>query len=242
MKTEQFLCVIGARGGSQGVPGKNIRPLLGKPVIAWAIEKALEVQAIKQVIVSTDSPEIAQVAREFGAQTPFIRPPELAGPDIGKFQVWQHALQTCEEIYSCKFNTYVDIDCTNPLIETCDISGAIETYYSLQAENKNPDAVFTVSHARRNPYFNLVEANTEGLLKMSKSLPDKTVVSRQKAPLVWEHVAGTYVLDTAYLKHANHLLDGRTFGYEIPEEKAFDIDSETDFAIIEHLLKRRKQD
>ena len=80
------LCVIAARGGSQGVPGKNVRPLLGKPVIAWAIEKALQVEDFAHVAVSTDSEEIAAVARAAGADIPFLRPTELAQPDTGKFQ------------------------------------------------------------------------------------------------------------------------------------------------------------
>lgn len=239
MQAENILCVIGARGGSQGVPGKNIRPLLGKPVIGWAIEKAFSVPGINRVVVSTDSEQIAEAARQAGAEVPFMRPAELASSDCGKFQVWQHALATCEQIFGTSYDLYVDIDCTNPLIEIRDIAGALERFRTLQREGINPDAVFTVSDARRNPYFNLVEPNSECALKMSKSLGDGAVLARQRAPAVFEHVAGTYVLATNYLKSANHLLDGRAFGYQIPPERAFDIDSELDFMLIEFLLKRQ---
>lgn len=239
MYREKILCVIGARGGSQGVPGKNIRPLLGKPVIAWAIQKALAVPGIDRVVVSTDSEKIAEVARAAGADVPFIRPPALASADSGKFQVWQHALESCEQIVRVGYDLYVDIDCTNPLIETNDIAGAIDRFRTLQREGRDPDAVFTVSEARRNPYFNLVEPDAEGALKMSKHLGEGTVLARQRAPAVFEHVAGTYVLDTRYVKSAGHLLEGRAFGYQIPSERAFDIDSELDFTIIEFLLKRQ---
>ena len=99
--------------------------------------------------------------------------------------------------------------------------------------------MFTVSEARRNPYFNLVEPDADGVLKMSKSLGNGTVLARQRAPTVFEHVAGTYILATNYLRLANHLLDGRAFGYQIPPERAFDIDSELDFSIIEYLFKRQ---
>ncbi|MFN4310062.1 MAG: cytidylyltransferase domain-containing protein [Ferrovibrio sp.] len=239
MTSERILCAVGARGGSQGVPGKNIRPLLGKPVIAWAIEKALAVPGITQVIVSTDSEQIAEAARAAGAETPFLRPTELAAPDSGKFQVWQHALATCEQIHGIEYDLYVDIDCTNPLLGAADIAGAIELFRTLRRQGRNPDAVFTVSEARRNPYFNLVEPDAEGLLKMSKSMGVGTVLARQRAPAVFEHVAGVYVLAARYVKAASHLLDGRAFGYQIPPEQAFDIDSELDFTIIEFLLRRR---
>lgn len=239
MNDDKILCVIGARGGSQGVPGKNIRPLLGKPVIAWAIEKALQVPAIGRVVVSTDSEQIAEVAREAGAQVPFMRPAALASSDSGKFQVWQHALAACEQADAVEYDLFVDIDCTNPLITTADIGNAIARFRSLRAEGKAPDAVFTVAEARRNPYFNLVEPDAQGVLKMSKSLGSGTVLARQRAPAVYEHVAGTYVLATRYLRSAGHLLDGRAFGYQIPPERAFDIDSELDFTLIEFLLKRQ---
>ena len=235
---KNILCVIAARGGSRGVPGKNVRDLFGKPMIGWAIEKAIEIDEIKRVVISTDSQEIADIALKYGAEVPFLRPDNLAGSDTGKFQVWQHALKTCEEIYGTTYDLFMDIDCTNPLIETTDIVGALNSFSSLQDEGKQPDAVFTVSEARRNPYFNLVEPDEDGVLHMCKTKGD-TVLARQRAPMVFEHVAGVYVLLPAYLRTASHLLDGRSFGYEIPPDKAHDVDSELDFEIIEYLLKRR---
>ncbi|MBN1379007.1 MAG: acylneuraminate cytidylyltransferase family protein [Gammaproteobacteria bacterium] len=231
MKT---LCVIAARGGSQGVPGKNVRMLLGKPVIVWAINKAKSVLEIDRVVVSTDSEAIADVARTAGAEVPFIRPVSLATSDAGKFQVWQHALASCEEIYKEKYQYFVDVDCTNPLLDSEDISAAIAMFKTVY--DRGVDAIFTISPARRNPYFNLVEANETGALKMSKSYGD-VVLSRQKAPLVYEHVAGVYVMSSEYLRNANHLLEGHAEGYVVPESKAMDIDSEFDFQIIEYLMR-----
>jgi CMP-N,N'-diacetyllegionaminic acid synthase len=233
----RLLCVISARGGSKGVPGKNIRHLLGKPLITWAIQKALLVPRIDRVVVSTDCSDIANIARDAGADVPFIRPAELSTSEAGKFQVWQHALKTCEQLDKVKYDLYVDIDCTNPLLEVADIEGAIDKYRTLNLHGMNPDAVFTVSDARRNPYFNLVEPDSDGILKMSKNLSGLKVLARQFAPEVFEHVAGTYVLSTSYLRVATHLLDGRAFGYKIPSEKAFDVDTQLDFILIEHLLK-----
>ena len=97
-----IVCVIGARGGSKGVSNKNIRPLLGKPLIAWSIEQAKQCSLINRVIVSTDSPEISEVAKKYNADVPFVRPKELATDNAGKWEVWQHALEQCEKIYGEK--------------------------------------------------------------------------------------------------------------------------------------------
>lgn len=234
------MCVISARGGSQGVLNKNIRPLLGQPLITWAIQKAKAVPGFNRVVVSTDSEKIAQIARAAGADVPFIRPAELASATAGKFQVWQHALQACEKQDKVVYDLYIDIDCTNPLIKISDIEEAIQKFRIFRENGLKPDAVFTVSAARHNPYFNLVEPDAEGVLKISKCETGGVVLARQQAPAVFEHVAGVYVLAAKYLKSSNHLLDGRAFGYQIPCERAFDIDSELDFNIIEFLFRRQR--
>jgi CMP-N,N'-diacetyllegionaminic acid synthase len=229
-------CVIGARGGSQGLPGKNIRPLLGKPLIAWSIEQALQTPEIDHVAVSTDSMAIAEAAQQAGADVPFLRPDSLSGPHVGKFDVWKHALDACEEFYGETCDIYVDLDCTSPLRDPSDISAAIRLFRDRKAEGV--DAVFTICEARKNPYFNLVEPDADGALRMSKSL-GPTVVSRQAAPPVYEHVASIYVLDPAYLRRCGHLLDGHAVGYDIGQDKSFDVDSEFDFELIEFLMRKR---
>ena len=228
------LCVIGARGGSRGVPEKNIRPLLGKPLIVWSIEQARATPEIDRVVVSTDSERIAAVAREAGADVPFLRPAELASSEVGKFQVWQHALAKSEEVYGETYECLVDLDCTNPLRDPADITNAISQFRESRA--RGVDAVFAICEARKNPYFNLVEPDADGALRMSKQL-GHTIVSRQAAPIVYEHVAGPYVLDSMYLRRANHLLEGHAEGYDIGREKSFDIDSELDFIIVEFLMR-----
>lgn len=230
------LCVIGARGGSLGLPGKNIRPLLGKPLIAWSIEQALATPEIDRVVVSTDSDQIAIAARTAGAEVPFLRPDSIAGSSVGKFQVWQHALAACEAHYQENYEVLIDLDCTNPLRDLADISALIEQFRA--GRERGVEAVFSICDARKNPYFNLVEANANGALKMSKSL-DETIVARQAAPMVFEHVASLYALAPKYLRRANHLLDGHAEGYDIGPEKSFDVDSEIDFRIIEFLMKER---
>lgn len=230
------LCVVCARSGSQGLPGKNLRPLLGKPLIMWSIEQAQAAPEIDRVVVSTDSPAIADIARAAGADVPFLRPGELSGGAVGKFQVWQHALAACEAAYRESYELFVDLDCTGPLRELADISAAIAQFRA--GRMRGVDAVLSVCPARKNPYFNLVEPDQDGWLRMSKKRGD-TVLARQSAPSVYEHIASLYVLDPAYLNRANHLLDGQTEGYDLGETKGFDIDTPTDFLIVEALMRQR---
>ncbi|HEY4164827.1 MAG TPA: acylneuraminate cytidylyltransferase family protein [Dongiaceae bacterium] len=230
------LCVIGARGGSQGLPGKNLRPLLGKPMIAWTIEQALATPEIDRVVVSTDSDAIAEAARAAGAQVPFMRPADLANDSAGKFQVWQHALQACEAHYQEQYEMLVDLDCTNPLREPADVSGVIAQF--RQSRPRGVDAVFTVCPARKNPYFNVVEPDASGALRISKKL-SAPVVARQAAPAVFDIVGSVYILTPEYLRRANTLMEGHTEGYDIGQEKSLDVDSAFDFMLIECLMKHR---
>lgn len=233
MKT---ICVISARGGSRGLPGKNIRPMLGKPLIVWSIEQALLTPEIDRVVVSTDSEEIAEIARAAGAETPFLRPDYLSNSEAGKFGVFKHALQACEDFYSEQYNLYVDLDCTSPLRDVSDISACIAMFH--ERKKYGVDCVFSICEARKNPYFNLLEADERGALKVSKKLPG-TIVRRQDAPAVFEHVASIYALDPAYIRSAGYLVDGHTEGYDIGSEKSLDVDSDFDFLLIEYLMKRK---
>jgi CMP-N-acetylneuraminic acid synthetase len=228
------LCVIGARGGSQGLPGKNIKELLNKPLIAWTIEAALETPEIDKVIVSTDSKNIATIARKFGAETPFMRPNFLSGPEVGKFDVWKHALESCEKYYNEEYEIFIDLDCTNPLRDSSDVSNTIKQLRGSTA--KGVDTVFTVCEARKNPYFNMVEEAEDGSLRMSKTL-GPIVIRRQDAPVVYEHVASIYAMLPSHIKRKDHLLSGYAEGYDIGFEKSFDVDSEFDFRLVEYLMK-----
>ena len=231
-----ILCVIGARGGSQGLPGKNVKKLLGKPLISWTIQEALKTPEINRVIVSTDSAEIAGLAGLAGAEVPFIRPENISGPEVGKFDVWKHALNVCEEDYKEKYDILVDLDCTNPLRDYNDISNIINQL--KKGIDRGVDAVFSICEARKNPYFNMLEKDADGALRMSKNL-GPTVIRRQDAPKVYEHVASTYALTAEYIRTQDHLLNGHAEGYDIGIEKSLEIDSEFDFELVEFLMKRK---
>ena len=230
------LCVISARGGSRGLAGKNVRPMVGKPLIAWSIEQALATPEIDRVVVSTDSEDIAAIARAAGAETPFLRPAHLATTTAGKFDVFKHGLVACEAHYGETFEFYLDLDCTNPLRDVSDISACIAQF--RQRRTAGVEGVFTICAARKNPYFNLLECDESGALRVSKTLPGR-IVRRQDAPAVYEHVASIYVLAPEYIRRATHLLDGHTEGYDIGNEKSLDVDSEFDFELIEYLMSRK---
>lgn len=231
-----ILAVICARGGSQGLPGKNIRPLLGKPLIAWSIEHARMTPEIDRIVVSTDSDVIAAAAREAGAEVPFRRPDALSGPAVGKFQVWQHALTESEAHYGERYEVFVDLDCTGPLRDAEDVSAAIAQL--REGRGRGVNAVMSVCPARKNPYFNLVEPDGTGALRMSKTR-GPTVLARQDTPPVFEHVASLYAIDPDYLRTASHLLDGHCEGYDLGPWKGIDIDSEADFVVVEALMRRK---
>ncbi|KAA1053965.1 acylneuraminate cytidylyltransferase family protein [Azospirillum argentinense] len=231
-----ILCVIGARGGSTGLRNKNIRPLLGKPLIAWSIEQAQQTPGIDRIVVSTDNDDIAAVARRCGADVPFRRPAELATTTAAKFPVWQHALAEAECFYGKAFDTVVDLDCTCPLRDVADISGAIERL--RQRREDGVDMVMGVADALRNPYFNILEAGENGFLRPSKPLPS-AVVCRQDAPRVFTHAGNLYVMTADYLRRSQGLLDGHVEGYDVGSGKAFDIDDELGFAVVEFLMRRK---
>ena len=122
----KVVAFIFARGGSKGLPGKNIRPLGGKPLIAWSIEHALAVKRIERVIVSTDSEEIAAVARDYGAEVPFIRPAELAQDDSPEWLSWRHALNYLGETTGALPEVMVSVPTTAPLRLAIDIENCLD--------------------------------------------------------------------------------------------------------------------
>jgi len=230
------ICVISARGGSKGLPNKNIKIILGKPLIAWSIKQAKESKYIDKVYVCTDSDKIAKVAIKNGAEVPFLRPKYLAQSTTNKFQVFKFFLNKIEKHTKKKVKTYIDLDCTNPLRDIRDIEKSIELF---NKNISNIDCVLSVTEARKNPYFNLLEKNKKGFLKISKKINGKFVNRRQEAPVVYEHVANIYVMKPSFIKKKNNLLEGNIIGYRVPQSKSLDIDSSFDYEIIEHLLRKK---
>lgn len=227
-----LLITICARGGSKGVKGKNIRPLAGKPLIYYTIKQSKDWGRGKHIIVSTDSKDIAQVAKEYGAEIPFLRPAELATDAVAKLPVIRHALKSCEEAFGEKFDFVMDLDATSPVRKTQDL----ENSYALFLE-KRPKTLFSVVSAHRNPYFNMVEVNENGKAHYSK--PNEGFSSRQQAPKVYDMNASIYIYDRNYLLNENNdrPVSDDSIIYLMDELSRIDIDSEIDFKFIEFLVK-----
>lgn len=224
---------IGARKGSKGVPGKNFRPIAGKPLIDWSLDQLFANPRIDAVVVSTDDERIYDHAVAKGALDIGLRPAHLATDAAPKWGVWQHALEAGQAALGKPVTTFVDLDCTSPLRLPEDLDGALDLF----AQDK-PDMVMSVCEARKNPYFNLVEADETGALHVSKPLPGG-VWSRQSAPKVWEHAASTYVLSADYLRRAKTIYEGRVIPFEMPPERCLDIDTPFDFRLVEMLMNDR---
>ncbi len=232
MKTVAF---IFARGGSKGLPGKNIRPLGGKPLIAWSIEHAHAVPRIERVIVSTDSDEIAKVARQYGAEVPFMRPEELARDDSPEWLAWRHALNYLIKAEGSLPELMVSIPATAPLRLPLDIENCLDEY-----EKGKADMVISVTDAHRSPYFNMVKENADGTVALVVP-PTAALTRRQDAPSVYDMTTVAYVVQPEFvLMHQSHF-EGRVRAVHVPLERALDIDTLMDFKMAEFFLSQSEE-
>lgn len=233
MRAVEYVALICARGGSKGLPGKNIRPLAGRPLIAWAIGHAQAVKRIGRVIVSTDSEEIATVARNAGAEVPFLRPAELARDDSPEWLVWRHALNYLQETGGGYPTALVTVPATAPLRAVKDIEHCLDEY-----EKGGADVVITVTDAHRSPYFNMVKVRSDGYVGLVIT-PEGSVSRRQDAPAVYDVTTVAYVTQPEFVIAKNGIFEGRVRHVYIPAERALDIDTLLDFKIAECLIASR---
>jgi N-acylneuraminate cytidylyltransferase len=220
MSTGKTIATICARGGSKGLPGKNIREFAGKPLIAHTIAHALGCKAIDGVYVSTDDERIAEVAKAAGATVPYLRPAELATDQAGKLPAIEHLVAHLEQ-QGHAIARVVDLQPTSPLRESSDIAAALSA---------NPDAPLVVSvyEAHDNPYFNLVELHGDGLVRLSKS---HGATRRQDLPRVYALNGSIYVWQRDALAHAavQGLWSVDVAPFVMPRWKSADIDMLEDF-------------
>lgn len=227
------LCTICARGGSKGVPNKNLRPILGRPLIAHSIEQARASGLFAAIAVSSDSQEILAAARSGGADYLIERPAEMASDTAAKLPAIRHCVSEAEQLAGSRFDTIVDLDATSPLRLAEDIVNA-----TALLEERKVSNVITGAPARRSPYFNLVEVGADGIAHLSKPLP-QAVARRQDAPACYDMNASIYVWNHRSLFECPTLFNADTLLYAMPEERSVDIDSELDFVIVEHLMNAR---
>lgn len=227
-----ILGTICCRGGSKGIKGKNLKPLLGKPLIAYTIDTALECSSIAETIVSTDNDEIANTAKQFGINFIINRPVELATDTASKWPVFIHAVETYENTSGNKVDYIVDMDVTVPLKTIDDIEGAIK----LALSDALTDVVITGYEPERNPYFNMMEVDENGYAHIVKQTT-KPIVRRQDAPKVLSLTPAAYVIKKEALYKYQHWSKANCKIFQIPRKRAIDIDTEIDFSFVEFFMQ-----
>lgn len=220
---------IFARGGSKGLPGKNIKPLAGKPLLQYSIDTALASDLIEQVFVSTDDKAIAQVAIEGGAIL-IERPVELATDQSPEWLSWRHAVEWATEHYG-SFDGFVSLPATSPLRSQEDVEAAI-----LKRQADTADICIAVTPASRSPYFNMVKYNEAGFVELVNQ-PEGEVSRRQDAPKVFDITTVVYATTPEFVLNNYGLFSGKVASIEVPKARAVDIDDIYDFRLAEAIIK-----
>lgn len=228
------ICTICARGGSKGVKNKNLKFILGKPLIAHSILQAKASGLFDVIAVSSDSQEILQAAKKYGADIVIERPAELATDTAAKLPVIQHCVEEAEKMSGLVFDTMVDIDATSPLRTVDDLKNSID----LLENHEQATNLITGAPSRRSPYFNLVEENLKGFVQLSKELP-AAIVRRQDAPKSFDMNASIYIWKRDTFFKEVSIFTPYTILYEMPEERSIDIDSELDFEFVSFIAEKR---
>ena len=212
---------------------KNIRPILKKPLLAHTIEQAKAAGLFEMIAVSSDSGAILEVASAYGADLAVMRPEKMATDNAPKVPAIRHCVSRAEDKFGSLFDVVVDLDATSPLRIPEDIRGAVRLLEERKVSN-----VITACPARRSPYFNLVEVDANGVVRLSKPLPN-AVTRRQDAPAAYDMNASIYVWRREALFEDPALFRSDTALFVMPEDRSMDIDTELDFRIVQMLLTER---
>ena len=231
-KGNNILGLIPARGGSKGLPRKNIKPLVGKPLIAWTIEQALVSKYLDRVVVSTDDKEIAEISKKYGADIPFVRPKELAEDNTKGIDVVLHAIEWLSENDKQKqYDLIILLQPTSPLRAKEDIDKAIEFLFLKEAK-----AVVSVCEVDHHPLW----SNTlpeDGCMKIfiRKEIMNK---NRQELPVFYRLNGAIYLAYCDYLRKQRSFFGEKTFAYIMSKERSIDIDYEVDLKLAQILMKK----
>lgn len=225
--SRRVLALITARGGSKGLPGKNIRPLAGKPMLAWTIEAALAAQAPDRVVLSSDDEDIMAVARAHGCEVPFVRPAALASDTCGSLDVALHALDSLDG----GFDTLVLLQPTSPLRLAGDIDQACRVF-----ERSGAPSCASVCAAHPAPQW-IFSTGADGRLQPVLDMPGGAV-RRQDLPDYWALNGAIYIADVDWLRHEKRFVSPQTVPYVMPKQRSVDIDDLVDFQLAEVLLRQ----
>ena len=226
------LIIIPARGGSKGIPGKNITLLGGKPLICHTIDVAKQISPDSDICLSTDDEKIIKVAEEYGLKVPFVRPAYLAADNSGTYEVLLHALEFYEA-QGKKYDKIILLQPTSPFRTVEDIENSVRLY------RDDIDMVVSVKESEANPYYNLFEEDGEGFLLHSKG--DGEYKRRQDAPKMWEYNGAVYVINPKSLKDSPLSQFKKIVKYVMPEERSLDLDTPLDWKIAEAVISEMQE-
>ena len=230
-KDKTFLAIIPARAGSKGLPGKNIKELCGKPLIAWSIEAGFKSKYLDEVMVTTDSQEIADIAKSYGANIPFLRPDYLASDTATSFDAVKHTIEFYKNELNKEFDYIVLLEPTSPLREDDDIDNAIEQLF-----NSNADSIVGICKTEdQNPAF-LIKKDDNGYIYGYEN-KDMKVLRRQDISDVYFFEGTIYISKTDILLDKQTFYHGKTIGYEVPKYKSLEVDDMDDFIMVEAIMK-----
>ena len=223
------LIIIPARGGSKGIPYKNIAPLAGRPLLAYTVDVAREITDTGHIILSTDDEKIAECAAALGLSTDYRRPAELATDTAGSREVILDVMDYAEA-------RGIDYDCIILLQPTSPLRIAEDVRAAMSKFSENIDMVVSVCESTANPYYNLFEETTDGYLEISKG--DGLLTRRQDAPKVYEYNGAVYVINPESIRRESMGSFAKKVPSMMPAERSIDIDRPIDLQIADLLLRK----
>ncbi|MFZ9984696.1 MAG: cytidylyltransferase domain-containing protein [Ilumatobacteraceae bacterium] len=226
---------IFARGGSKGVPGKNLRVVGGQSLIQRAVIQARQARHVTRVLCSTDSQEIADEAARYGAEVPWLRPAELAQDTSREWDSWCHMVRFLRD-QGDNPKYLMAVPCVAPLRTLEDLNKCTDL-----AASSGADVIMAVSDAHKNPWFNMVTINETTNQVRLVNEPAKRIYNRQAAPQVYDVSTVAFIVKCDYLLEATSIYDGETRAVILPKIHCVDIDTEDDIAYAEFLLARREK-
>ncbi len=231
MMNKEILAIIPARGGSKGVPRKNVRELNGKPLIGYTIESAKKSNKVSRVVVTTEDTEIATVSREYKAEVPYLRPDELSQDNSPTMECVLHMLDYLEKTEGYVSDYVLLLQCTSPLRNHSHINEAIDKLL-----NSDYDSIVSVCEAEVNPYWaNIFEGD-----KLKYFIEEgRKITRRQELPNVYRMNGAIYLIKTEVLKKQKTFEPEEVMGYIMDSYSSVDIDTEMDFKIAEAIIKER---
>ncbi len=221
-----MIAIIPARGGSKGLPGKNIKDLNGKPLIAYTIEAALKSKCIDDIILSTDDENIQFIATEYGARSPFLRPPELATDDALATDTYIYTIETMEEMTNTAIEDFMVLQPTSPLRTAQDIDSAYQLF-----RNHNADSVISYTEEVHPITWHKYLEEDGRILNIF----DDKMVNRQALRKSYYPNGAIYIFKTSLIRK-RQFYTHNSFAYLMPRERAVDIDMIDDFKFAEYLM------